>query len=294
MPSFLGRFGDAISESDLRQIPCPAPTSSWHPIPHHYVYSAIMSCVRSFNFQASSVSHFVTPSRCGYMALVDLSIPQADPSHSYGLILQSSIDKSLPFRVFFGSSLRLCSNGMVLGTNIQAIRRKHTIPLAEVEQSLAEKVLPIFHRFSSDLQAFNRRLTTLRTTPAPTGPALSDTLIRAAREDIISGSQIMQVLSYFENPASMTTPLPTAATTSDAGTVLPDSPSEATATMPLTTTDPALIETYRPGSVYCLQSAFSAAYRDRLSPFSLSDKLARLNPFVDSLLPTPTPEPALP
>lgn len=279
MPLFLGNPGTPISESDLRKIEAPPATDSWHPIPHYLIAHCISNYLDSFRFSVSSVRHFVSCANHVYMGIYDLSIPQS-PDHSldYGLIVQSSTNKSLPIKIIFGASLRLCSNGCVFGTNIQSIRRKHTIAQSEIESSLAEKVLPILHSFNADLRAFHARNTLLRSVDAPVGPHLSDTLIKAAQSDLIAPDQILRVLEYFNNPSLMTNPLPTEETLTE---------DNAPATEPVGTNDEAL-SVYAPGSLFCLQQAFSASYRSRLSPQSALDRLHRLSPFLSSFLPNPS------
>jgi hypothetical protein len=279
MPLFLGNPGTPISERDLRKIEAPPATASWHPIPHYLIASCISRYLASFNFSVPSVRHYTSAADHVYMGIYDLNIPLSpDPALDYGLIVQSSTNKSLPIRITFGASLRLCSNGCVFGSNIQSIRRKHTIARDEIESSLAEKVLPILHSFTSDLRTFHARNTLLRTVDAPVGPHLSDTLIKAAQSDLIAPDQILRVLEYFNNPSLMTNPLPVEETLDE---------DNAPATEPLATDDEAL-SVYAPGSLFCLQQAFSASYRSRLSPQSALDRLHRLSPFLSSFLPNPS------
>jgi len=276
MPLLMSPKGTAVTLAQLQAIPAPPATDSWHPVPHASVFTIVSRLLAAFNMKAIDTQHFLSENNQRYLGSITIETPHSDSE--FGIVIQSSTNKSVPYRLYFGENIRMCSNGCLFGSNIQTIRRKHTIPQDQVDATLSALTLPILASFNTSLQAHLAQRNLFRSTPAPTGPALSHLLVEAVRQDLIPGEKILPTLAYFNDPASMTRP-PSSQSEIEA-------PSEAGPSTP--TTQPQDGSFYAPGSLFCLHSAFTATFRDRPSPFRLPERSAALTSLLSPYtLPSP-------
>lgn len=246
-----GRQQDLVAAADLPTT-CPPPSGRWHPFSHATFYTLVTRLLANRSCTVTHEEHYLSSEGACYLGALTLSSTTlsslAGLPATFDLILRNSINKSIAAHLAAGARLSMCSNGVIFGATLST-RRVHTLPAnADLELTLSARLLPFLDAIPAEHAALSTRLSALRSTPLASP---SDTVIAAARQDIIASCDILPVLDYFEHPETMT----------DRGTPL---------------TSPEASTAYVPGSSFCMFNAFTARLRDKVSPLSLPARSSRL------------------
>jgi hypothetical protein len=191
---------------ELHAIPCPAPTKTWHPIPHGELADAIITRATDSGLVPTSEKWGVEDGRL-YDGDQKIDIPGArlfgainfQPPTGFpkGMAMSIAVkhanDKSDPFTILSGGEVFLCSNGVVTGEHV--IRRKHTsgIDVEAIVELAFEKII----ENTKNLAEATRRMQAMPLTTDRTELIA----VKAARAGAYSSSQILKVVKEFEEPS---------------------------------------------------------------------------------------------
>lgn len=135
------RFSGEEAFAKAVSVPCPQPVGRWNPKPHGEVLEKLFSITsdRGFkpNLDALSVSfaHEGFARMFGTFPLDGLSREE----HGYKIGFANSVDKTLSLRIFFGTEVFICANGMFVGEFSEARMHTKNLEVATVIEEVIDK-----------------------------------------------------------------------------------------------------------------------------------------------------------
>lgn len=164
----------------------------------------VAQAIESLGYRITGETHVVSRSRCRWIGAFSIDFGFGDTPlegiSEVGIVCRSSIDKSESFRLLFGASVVFCGNGMVWGAEAED-RKKH------VFRRIPDDVIEFSRNFLTqrreDCHRRWNRILSLRNTLVENPEKM---VVGFARQGIIPASDIIRVLDFWDNPASMSTP----------------------------------------------------------------------------------------
>jgi hypothetical protein len=122
--SVLISQGDAyVSEEELRQIPVPQGTRTWHPIGHQQVLDAVRGTLSCAGYEVAAQSLAVANQGLRFFGTLDLTTPILD-GVKLAIGIRNSMDRSIPIEFCAGARVLVCTN-LSFYSQI-AVSRRHT------------------------------------------------------------------------------------------------------------------------------------------------------------------------
>ena len=148
--------GRMITLEGLNQIPCPAPSGIWKPIPHRTIVDTVLDTLaeQGIGYSPDSLKMATNRERTVVLGAVDVALPSVTPSpeQTFSVGFRSSINKSVAVKIMLGTRVFICDNGMMVGDSVASLHKRHTINL-----DLREEFIDTIAAFHSIAQAANRR-----------------------------------------------------------------------------------------------------------------------------------------
>ncbi len=118
----------AISRDALAQIPCPAPTETWHPISHIELVNQIERSLINSGMVIANESYGVTEDKARMFGLLqiahqDVTVDVANPDYALVIGIRGATDKTLARGLAVGSSVFVCDN-MAFSSEIVMSRKQ--------------------------------------------------------------------------------------------------------------------------------------------------------------------------
>jgi hypothetical protein len=122
--SVLISKGDAyVSEEELRQIPVPEATRTWHPLGHWQVLDAVRDTLLCAGYEVAAQSLAVANQGLRFFGTLDLTTPILD-GITLAIGIRNSMDRSIPIEFCAGARVMVCTN-LSFYSQI-AVSRRHT------------------------------------------------------------------------------------------------------------------------------------------------------------------------
>jgi hypothetical protein len=206
---YLHAGASEISFTDLAAIPAPAPTDSWHPIPHSDYVTAIRDSISMMGGIVTSETLAIKPGKTGadkFFGLIEFKHPRIidRPSGTVGFGFRGSWDKSFAQSGIMSFRTFICDNLAMSGGDSISFHRKNTPGLADAyESTIASAMID----FISHANRFVRTLNEFDFTPLPDTREFIDTTACALAD---AGAVLWQnvphlrrELSNYDGPAGL-------------------------------------------------------------------------------------------
>ena len=113
-----------VDRSEVRDVPVPASTRSWHPIPHHSLLHIVEGVLERHGLSIVSEAHSLTRDGLRYFGLVQVRHGMPDNDYCRVLGLRNTHDKTFPAGLVAGAQVFVCDNLSFNGE--VTLARKHT------------------------------------------------------------------------------------------------------------------------------------------------------------------------
>lgn len=142
------------------KVPCPESQGRWNPRPHGEVLQMLLEVSELMNLQPNIDKLRVTFTHAEHARMFGTFPVEAfnRDQHGYTVGFANSLDKSISLRIFFGTEVFICSNGMMIGEYSE--RRLHTTNL-----SVAETVKMVMERSGTVVEMEDVRLSAIQKFP---------------------------------------------------------------------------------------------------------------------------------
>ena len=107
----------------VKSVPCPAPTRTYYPMPHHEVFDAVRAEVTTQGGVITQSAHALSNEGARYFALMEVQDEQFAEGRSI-IGIQNGHDRKISFKFSIGSKVFACDN-LALNGKINA-RRNHS------------------------------------------------------------------------------------------------------------------------------------------------------------------------
>jgi len=182
-----------MKEQELFSIPVPKPTTSYAPVANENVVNEIKTqidklglIITNQNYQSAQQGNIVT-------GIYDIQSNSSEFNYRVGF--QNSYNKQRPLSFVGGTSVFICTNGMVLGDTI--FMRRHT---GSIVQEMRHHIKEAFHNLSKELEYsvnISRKMKSIELDPTATAELCGRLFME---QEIISSSQMNIIKSQLKNP----------------------------------------------------------------------------------------------
>jgi hypothetical protein len=180
-----------VTREQLRDVPTPDPTATWHPVPHHQIAELVTREAQNYGYQIASEQYGMNPSGSKLFGVLRFH-PEGRPDFTRALGFRNSHDKSLAVGLTAGLSILVCDNLCFGGETV--LYRKHTNRM-EIQSLVGQT----FQVLTMQYERLELGVTRLRSQPVGEDSARL-LVVRAAEMRAIPGSDILPVLDGFWNP----------------------------------------------------------------------------------------------
>lgn len=190
----LSKGGRQILRDELDGIKTPAPTKSWHPIPHASLVSQIQGAIERSGLHVVDQVHALSPDNARYFGILGLRNGSNPADYSLMLGIRNSHDKSFPAEMVVGSRVFVCDN-LAFSGEIR-IGRRHT---SRINEDLPQLVESAVGRMGSLRRHQDDRIAAYKETEMTDAQA-HDLVIQALDSKIITVTRIPDVIKEWRAP----------------------------------------------------------------------------------------------
>ena len=187
----LGHDAHSITRQDLAFIPTPAPTPTWHPVPHAQVAELAINESQRRGWNVVSEEYGLATKQHKMFGVLRFS-PEGRIDITRALGIRNSHDKSLAVGLAAGISVICCSNLSFSGEIL--VHRKHTSGI-----ELGNLVGDVFDRLEASFIKLERNADSLRLQAISIDDARR-MIVVAAEMKAIPSQDILAVLNEFRKP----------------------------------------------------------------------------------------------
>lgn len=183
-----------VTHAELKNIPTPEATETWHPIPHHLLLGHVREALSSSDIGILSEEHGLQSSGDHYFGVLTVGRQSELGDFNYVVGLRNSHAKRFPAGLVVGLHVTVCDNLSFSGE--VRVDRKHT---AHIERDLQSLILRAVGQLSDRWVDQERRVEAYRNTRV-TNVRAHDILIHSLDARIISAAQLPQILGSWRKP----------------------------------------------------------------------------------------------
>lgn len=191
--------GNDVSIEELKEVPVPEPTRSWHPIGHHRLVRAVKNSLDGNFYNIREERHGIKGDRGQqYFGVLHLE-NKINEDMGLSIGLRNSTDRSLSAGVVFGEQVFVCDN-LVFGGGEHSWKtvRKHTRRILQDLPGLVNSLLANVGSFLDQRRKFAEVLKDREISDSE----MNDLLIKAVDERAITWQQVPKVLNVWRTPHS--------------------------------------------------------------------------------------------
>ena len=183
--------GKFVGRDEIANVPTPAGTASWHPVPHLDVIDAVTEVVKAHNWEILDEQYGLAREGQRMFGVMRIN-RSSSPEWSRCIGIRNSHDQSLSVGLAAGISVMCCSNLAFGGTMV--LKRRHTSRI-ELGDLVVEAVDELEMEFlnletvSEDLKLHEVGADEARTV-----------IVRAAEINAINSCDIVPVFREFQKP----------------------------------------------------------------------------------------------
>jgi hypothetical protein len=183
----------AIDRASLALIACPAPTETWHPIPHIELVNQVERSLSKSGMVIVNESYGVTEDNARMFGLLQVANSVNSEDYAYVVGLRGSLDKSLSRGLAVGSSVFVCDN-LAFSSEI-VFHRKSTKNIMEDLPLMVDTAIGQLHSRWNDqnvrIQAYKAK---------ELGLAQADHLLAEMAGDVFPWQRFADIRTEFVNP----------------------------------------------------------------------------------------------
>ena len=183
-----------MKEQELFQVPLPERTRSYSPVAHQQIVEEIRGQIGNTGLQIEDTRYQVAQEGQQMIGYMDISA-KTSGVFNYRLAFQNSYNKTMPVAFVGGTSVMICSNGMIVG-DTKFIRR-HT---GTVGQELSEKIHQVVEELQQDLSTAEQhaeQMKLVQLNPTATAELCGRLLME---HEIITSSQLSIIRQEYKKP----------------------------------------------------------------------------------------------
>ena len=181
-----------INLSDLKNIPVPAQTDSYTPVPQQDLWDTVCNTFQAGGYMLSNEQHTVHRKRPVFVSRIDVAadwLPTDGGGMKWTIAVMNSYDKSKSARIIFGGTVFVCSNGLIVADHV--LRTKHT---THVWDRLPNLILNAYDQFEGECRKYIAHQETLKVKTTTTKD-LADFTMTIARKGILPKAK---ALDFYE------------------------------------------------------------------------------------------------
>lgn len=182
-----------MTEEQLYNVPLPEATASYSPVSHKHIIEGIKETVDQSNLQIVGTQYQTNHNGEALVGYFDLG--NDSDIFNYRFAFRNSYDKSMSVAFVAGTSVMICSNGMIVGET-QFIR-KHT---GSVAAELAEKIKRVSGELDNVLHTAERhaiQMQNINLNPTQVAELCGRWFME---QEIIRSSQLNIIKAQLKNP----------------------------------------------------------------------------------------------
>jgi|CXWL01.1.fsa_nt_gi hypothetical protein len=184
-----------VDLATLEAVPCPPPTETYFPVPHHQVFRDCKSLLEQANFRVEKYELALSRHDDRFFGTLDLSTSVAT-GVNLCVGIRSAQDRSIPLGLVAGHRVFVCSN-MAFRADLINVRRKHT---RNGQIRFHEAITMAIQNLVSFQEAEGERIGRLQNTEI-TQVVAESLILRAYRKEIISTQLLPRVIAEWEKPS---------------------------------------------------------------------------------------------
>lgn len=183
-----------VDLADVENVPTPAGTDTWTPIPHSALIDRVESTLVADGLRVVNQAHSLTRNGARYFGLMQVANGHEDQDHAWVLGLRNAHDKMFQAGMVVGSSVFVCDNLSFSGEI--RFQRKHTRHIlrdlpALVGESIG-KLMTKWHEMSKRIEAYKNS--------DVSESSAHDLIVRAMDVKAITPTQLPHVLAEWREP----------------------------------------------------------------------------------------------
>ena len=194
MPINPGPSPVHVCTDELRCIPTPTPTHTWHPIPHSLLLDEVESQLRDSGAVISGKALVVSHEGLRFFGVLHVHRPNAPEGCVHAVGIRNSSDQCFAAGIASGLRVLVCSNLSFAGDVV--FKRRHTAYIAQDLPNMVESGVAhldqLWERQSQQVRAYkDKRVSNMRA---------HDIVVQAMDRRVVPASQVPAVLEDYRNP----------------------------------------------------------------------------------------------
>jgi len=186
--------GREVVREELAQVGTPAPTETWHPIPHDRLFAEVEQSLLRNDLRIVGEQHAIARDGDRYFGLLQIANGHNPSDHAWVLGLRNSHDQTFPAGLVVGSRVFVCDNLAFSGEIVIARRHTRWI-LRDLPRLVLDGVGQLTQRWHSQEERYDRYRET-----ALGDREVHDLVIRALDSRAITTTQVPAVLQEWRHP----------------------------------------------------------------------------------------------
>lgn len=183
-----------VSRTELDQVPTPAATATWYPVPHGQVIDGVKDSLSAAGFKIRGEKFALTRNDARMFSTLDLGTPLVS-GVTLAVGIRNSMDKSFPLGFVAGNRVFVCDN-LAFRSEL-LVRRKHTrFGETRFKDAISHAVQSLEQFRTAEQERIRRfQLEDITDTTA------ESLILRAYERDIVSHRQLPSVLGEWRRPS---------------------------------------------------------------------------------------------
>jgi len=180
-----------VSRTELKSIPTPMPTSSWHPVPHYQLAELVNNEADRRGFHIIDESYGISADGSKMFGVLRFH-PEGHPEYTRALGIRNSNNKTFSVGLVAGLSVLVCDNLCFGGGT--TIYRRHTSGI-----DMDSLIPSAFDSIGEQYNILEQRVASLKVEMLSIDDAKL-VVVKAAEYKAIPSCDIIPVLKEFKNP----------------------------------------------------------------------------------------------
>ena len=181
-----------VTRADLLDIPTPAPTPTWTPIPHIALVRQVMEAMTDTGMRVVDERHEISHSGLRYFGKFRI---WSDTDYALQVGLRNSHDKLYPASLIAGSYVFVCSNGAFSG-EVRMVRRHTRHILSDLPHLVSRAVAKL-----GDLRRTQAERIDTYKNVILNDKDMNDLLVRAVDRRVMPVTKLPKVLAEWREPS---------------------------------------------------------------------------------------------
>lgn len=182
-----------MNEQELFNVPVPEETDSYSPVSHKQIVEEIEENIDKTGLEISSKQYKAAQKGKVVTGLIDVT---ADSDiFNYRFAFQNSYNKERPLAFVGGTSVMICSNGMILGES--KLVRRHTGSITQEMNDHIQTVIQDLEQLLEDTQKHGEQMKQIEMDPTATAELCGRMFME---QDIITSTQLNIIRRQLEDP----------------------------------------------------------------------------------------------